>query len=340
MKELLRKLAIGERLSEAEMESAILSTMQDGAEAPRDSEIAEFLTLLAKREVSVDELVGATKALRAKMRRVQVTDAKAIDTCGTGGSGYDTFNTSTLSAFVLAASGVTVCKHGNRAATSRCGSADLLEALGYNLELDLEKIPELLAQTSFCFFFAPKHHPATKRVASVRRELGFRTIFNFLGPLSNPAGAGYQVLGVSSESMQEVMAKALMRLGTKRALIVRGEEGLDEISLSSRTKIFEIKNQELFSYFISPEEFSFKRVILSEVAGRGREEAVVLARDLLAGKVSGSYADLVCLNAGSAFYLLDKVSTIAEGVSLAQNILASGKALAVLEKVCELSHSL
>lgn len=339
MKDILKKLSLGEKLSEQETEQAILSMMKEGEGAASEVQIADFLSLLAKRDVSVDELVGATKAMRAKMRRLPIATG-AIDTCGTGGSGYDSFNTSTLSAFVLAASGVLICKHGNRAATSRCGSADLLEALGYNLELDVEKIPELLAQTNFCFLFAPKHHPATKRVAGVRKKLGFRTIFNFLGPLSSPAAVEYQILGVSSESMQEVMARALLRLGTKRALVVRGEEGLDEISLCSKTKVFEIKNQELSSYFISPEELDLKRVSLDQIAGKGSKEAVVLAKDLLAGKVSGAYADLICLNAGAAFYLVDKAKSIAEGVHLAQNVLTSGKALDVLEKVCKLSNSL
>lgn len=334
MKDAIEKLSLGKELTETESYDSILSMMEDASE----EDIAEFLTLLAKREPTVSELVGATRAMRDKMVAVPF-EGEAIDTCGTGGSGFDTFNTSTISAFVLAASGVSVCKHGNRAASSRFGSADLLEALGYNLNLETSKIPELLKKTNFCFFFAPLHHPATKRVVGVRKKLGFRTIFNFLGPLSNPAGVKIQILGVSSEVMQKTIAEALLKLGTKRTLVVRGDEGLDEISLTSETRVFEIKDGEVLDYKIKPENFGLKRAKMEDISSVGDVDATIsYTKKLLAGEIHDARRDLILLNVAAAFYILGRASLIKEGISLANQILDSGEALKKLEQIIEVSN--
>jgi len=268
-----------------------------------------------------------------------------LDTCGTGGSGFSTFNTSTAVAFVCAAAGQPVAKHGNRASSSTSGSADVLESLGVYLELSAVEVAECLEQTNFGFMFAPSHHPATKRVARIRKELGFRTIFNFLGPLSNPAGAQYQLLGVSGVSAEEMlplMAQALRTLGTEHALLVRGDEGLDELSISTTSTVFEVRNGEVSNYQVRPEEFGLLRVPIEQLLVKSAVESAQVMRSMFSG-TSSPYADLVSLNAGAALYVSARAESIAAGVEMAKECLASGDVLKKLEQVIAVTsakHSL
>ena len=338
MKERLEKLSAGESLSEEETFETLNSFFSEDTDTVSDEEIAEYLTLTANRPVTVDELVGAVRSLRSHMVKVDgLPGVEFVDTCGTGGSGLDTFNTSTASAFVVAGAGQAVAKHGNRGATSRSGSADVLSALGLNLELGPEQIKRCVEETNFGFMFAPMHHPATKRVVPIRKQLGIRTIFNFLGPLSNPMSASYQVMGVSSLEMLPIIAEALNRLGTKKALIVRGNDGLDEITTSDSTVVYEIKDGEVLNYKINPEDFGLNKVSFSEISGAEPSEAAQMIRLMLQGEKSPR-RDLVALNAGAALYISGKASSIKEGIALAENSIDSNNAQAVLDKVIEISN--
>ncbi len=335
MIEFLKRLAKGEVLSEAETYQIFSSFMGQEQDAPTDAQIAAYLYATSVRRPSSDELAGGVRALRDHMTEVSVPSAGALlDTCGTGGSGYDTFNTSTLSAFVVAAAGQPVAKHGNRGATSRCGSADLLEALGLRMDLSPEALSTCLEQTNFCFMFAPAHHAATARVAKLRKQLGFRTMFNFLGPLCNPAGAALQLLGVSNGEMLEVMAETLAKTGTQRALVVRGEDGIDEISVCEKTKVLELVDGGIKEYEITPEQFGISRAKIEDVLGAPPAEAATRAKELLLGQ-SSPYRDIVAINAGAALYVAQKAATIEEGYQQAGEILSSGEAYKVLEAVVE-----
>ena len=338
-KEILKNLSNGQALNEEQAFKVFEAMM--GEEEISDTQIAAFLSLMAARDITADELVGGARSLRGHM--VQANFRKALpgveflDTCGTGGSGLNSFNTSTTAAFILAAAEQHVAKHGNRAATSQSGSADLLKALGINIEADVPKLLNCIFKTRFAFLFAPRHHPATKRVVMIRKELGFRTIFNFLGPLSNPAGAVYQVLGVSSKAMLLVIAEALGRLGTKRALVVCGEDGLDEITLTGQTYVAEVDDRGVKTYTIKPEDFGLSSVSFSEIEGMTPELTAKKVKEIFSGEKS-AYRDLVCLNAGASFYACGKVDNITEGVKQAQQTIDSGEALRTLEQVVQVTN--
>jgi len=261
-----------------------------------------------------------------------------FDTCGTGGSGLDTFSVSTASAFVVAGTGQKVAKHGNRASTSRSGSADVLEALGVKLDISSEQIADCIDKANFGFMFAPGHHPATKRVVGIRKELGFRTIFNFLGPLSNPAGARAQVLGVSVREMCRPMAEALSRLGVERAMVVHGEDGLDEITLTGKSYVSEVQMKKIIEYEITPEEFGLKRVEFSEIQGDVPENNAKRIGEILAGE-PGPYRDLIVINAAAALYVAGKSESLKEGVATAGVSIDSGWARGVLDTVVEITNS-
>lgn len=332
-------LSFSEPLSEDQTKALIDSFLDNNAS---DNIIRSYLEATSNRVIDYRELIGAVKSLRQHMLKLDLSlelQAKGIlDTCGTGGSGLHTFNTSTAAAFVCAASSQPVAKHGNRAASSLCGSADVIEALGINLDLSIEQLARCLKQTNFCFMFAPKHHASTKRVAVIRRELGKRTIFNFLGPLCNPAQASFQVLGVSDYRMLEIVAKALPALGVKKALVVRGHDGLDEISLCAQTDVFEVKGSEIIKYVIAPEDFGFKRADLEEIKGQNAKDSAKILRAVLKG-VHSSYSDLVALNAGAGLYVSKHAESLAQGIQLAKEILQKGKAEDVLNKVIEFSKN-
>ncbi|MCB0323730.1 MAG: anthranilate phosphoribosyltransferase [Bdellovibrionales bacterium] len=332
MKEALRTLALGRSLSEAQTYAAFCSMMDERSEVT-DSQIGAFLLGTAIRPPTSEELVGGVRALRDHMVRVPIAPAqKLLDTCGTGGTGLDCFNTSTIAALVSAAAGQPTAKHGNRAATSTCGSADLLEALGVSLDLDARALAACCQETGFCFMFAPRHHPATKRVQIVRKQLPFRSIFNFLGPLSNPAGAVFQVVGVSELTLLPVIAKALSGLGVERALVVRGEDGVDELSLGAPTRVFEIAQGQISEYQVTPEQFGFHRVPVAEMPGGSVERSANTARSILKGERS-PYRDLVVLNSAAGLYVSGRAPSIEAGIGLAERALDSGLAAKVLEQV-------
>ncbi len=295
-------------------------------------QIASLLTALAVKGVTTEELTGFAAAMRGAARSVAVPSPDAVvDTCGTGGSGLPTANTSTLCAFVLAAAGVPVVKHGNRAATGRCGSMDVLEELGVAIELGPEAAPDLLAETGIAMLFAPRFHPAMRHVAPVRRALGFRTVFNFLGPLCNPVGACRQLLGVSDAAMAPRMAAALAALGTRRALVVRGEDGLDEISLAAPTRTWELQQGRVVEGVLAPEDVGLERAAFDDFAGGERADNARRFLDVLGGHEPGPQADHVALNAGAALYVAGRAADVADGVRRAQDLLRSGAARARFE---------
>lgn len=339
MKELLKKLSVGERLTAEE--AFYLFELLVSSSKVTDAQIGAFLFALGGARIPTSaELTGAARALRKHMVRVPAKSAfpgeVIIDTCGTGGSGFNTFNTSTICAIIAAAAGVKVAKHGNRAATSQCGSADLISALGIQLEMKPEQALECLRKSNFCFLFAPNHHPATKRVQLIRRELGFRTIFNFLGPLVNPAEVEYQLLGVSNKEMVPVIAETLLTLGTQHALVVCGEDNFDEISLSAETLVAEVKNGNIGSYRLKPEDFGFSRVNFKDIQGADPAASARLVKELLAGK-DDARRNLVLLNAGAILYIGKKAKDINEGITLAAELIASGKALSALDTITKLT---
>ncbi len=327
-------LLSGNELTEAQSTAAFSSLFADGENAPTDSQIGALLFAFGARLPSALELTGAARALRNQMTRLPLLDPpkSLVDTCGTGGSGLDTFNTSTIAAFVVAASGQAVAKHGNRRATSRCGSADLLEALGVKVDCLPATAARCLALTNFCFMFAPRYHGATRRVQKIRRELGFRTIFNFLGPLSNPCGATRQVLGVSEPRIQEQMAHALLALGCEHALVVHGEDGLDEITTTGKTTVLEVVSGAVRCWVLEPEAVGVARALPSQITGFQPAESAQVARAILAGE-RGPRTDLVVINAGAALYVGGTADSIEEGVAQARESLQNGQALATLEKV-------
>ena len=302
------------------------------SEQVTDAQIGAYLMHTASRPITAEELVGAARCLRTYVRAVPIrSDVPLLDTCGTGGSGFETFNTSTAVAFVCAGAGQPVAKHGNRAASSKSGSADVLEKIGITLELPPELLAKSLERTGFCFMFAPLHHPATRRVASVRKELGVRTIFNFLGPLVNPAQARYQLLGVSSEAMLEPMAAAIEALGIERALVVRGADGLDELTLTGSSTVIEVGSAaSIRRYTVHPGEFGLSTAPMSAVSVSSSAESAQILREVLQGEKS-AYRDLVLLNSGAALYAAGKAASINDGIAVAAQSIDNGKAQAVLD---------
>ncbi len=332
MKEILKQLINKKPLTKEETEQLISSFFN---KETSDALIGAYLFSTASRKITAQELIGGASSLRAHMLKVP-HNLELLDTAGTGGSGLSTFNTSTASAFVCATAGQAVAKHGNRAATSKCGSADIIETLGIRLDLNPEQLSKCLEETNFCFMFAPKHHASTKRVAIARKELGIRTIFNFLGPLCNPASSTYQIIGVSDETMLETYAEAVIDLKIKKALIVRGEDGLDEISLCAETNVFEVEDGKIKNYKISPKDFELEVAKPKEIEGRVASESAKTMKEVLSGKKSAIY-NLVALNSGASLYTCNKANSIADGVTLAKEILDSGKALEKLEEVITFS---
>ncbi|WP_289183111.1 anthranilate phosphoribosyltransferase [uncultured Dubosiella sp.] len=332
--EAVQKLSTYENLSCA-MARSVMEEMMTGRCTA--SQIASYLVALAMKKPSVDEIVGSAQGMRAQA--IAVRDASdALEIVGTGGDHAGTFNISTTSAFVIASAGVKVAKHGNRAVTSQSGAADCLEALGANLDVDASRCRQLLETTNFCFLFAPNHHRAMRYAAPVRKELGMPTIFNLLGPLTNPAGACRQVLGVYEPGLVEPMAQALVKLGVKRGLVVCGMDGLDEISASAPTLVCEIDGETRKTYEIAPADFGYPVCQKEELAGQNAMENAKTTRAILAGEERGPRRDIVCMNAGAALYVAQKAASIAEGVRLAERLIDSGTALRTLDTFVEESH--
>lgn len=289
-----------------------------------DAQKASFLTALAMKGETIDEITAAAKVMRAHCERF-LNDMDVLEIVGTGGDGSNTFNISTLSSFVASAAGIPVAKHGNRAASSKCGTADCLEALGVKIDIAPAQSAQVLKEINMCFLFAQKYHTAMRFVGGVRKEMGIRTLFNVLGPLANPAGATMQLLGVYSAELVEPLAHVLHNLGVKRAMVVYGTDSIDEISLSAPTKVCEFKGDTFKSYEITPEQFGLKRCNKEELVGGTPQENAQIARDILAGK-QGTKMDAVLLNAGAAIYIAFDNLTMQEAVDKARELIMSGKA--------------
>lgn len=333
IKEAILKLSNNETL-DYKTAKAVMDEIMSGTAS--DVQISSYLTALAVKGETIDEITASAASMREHCVRL-LHDMSVLEIVGTGGDQSNSFNISTTSSLVIAAGGVSVAKHGNRAASSKSGSADVLEALGVNIMISPEKSKAILEEIGICFLFAQKYHLAMKYVASVRKELQFRTIFNILGPLSNPAGATMQVMGVYDEKLVEPLAKVLCNLGVHRAMVVFGQDKLDEISMSAKTTVCEVKDNQYKTYEIAPEDFGFTMCEKSELEGGNPQENAKITTDILQGK-KGSPRNAVCLNAGAGLYLAEKVATLEEGVRLAETLLDNGKALAKLNEFIDCSN--
>ena len=316
---------------------AVMNEIMSGETSPTQN--AAFLAALSTKSAraeTTDEIAGCAAAMRDHATKVE-TDMDLFEIVGTGGDNAHSFNISTTSALVCAAGGMKVAKHGNRAASSLCGTADCLEALGVNIQQSPSRCLELLNEAGMCFFFAQKYHTSMRYVGAIRRELGFRTVFNILGPLTNPGSPKTQLLGVYDEYLVEPLAQVLIDLGVRRGMVVYGQDKLDEISLSAPTSICEFKDGWFKSYVITPEDFGFERCAKADLAGGTPEENAAITRSILGGK-TGPKRNAVLLNAGAGLYLGGKASSLADGVRLAGELIDSGRAAATLEKVIEVSN--
>jgi len=333
IREAIAALVDGRSLTEAEA-AAVMEEIMSGEATP--AQFGAFVTALRLKGETVDEIAGMARVMREKARRVHV-EGVLLDTCGTGGDARGTFNVSTAAAFVAAGAGARVAKHGNRAMTSRCGSADVLEALGARIDLSPEQVKACLEETGVGFMFAPSFHPAMKFAAGPRREIGVRTVFNILGPLTNPAGAACQVLGVADPSLAETMALVLARLGSRRALVVHGD-GLDEMSISGPTLVCELVEGCVRQYVVTPQEVGLALSDATSVAGGTPEENAAALREVLAGR-PGPRRDIVLLNAAAGLVALERAAALAEGVALAAEAIDSGAARERLERFVAVTNS-
>jgi anthranilate phosphoribosyltransferase len=295
-----------------------------------DSQIGAMMAALATKGETFEELAGAARSMRKKAHRIQTSADTVVDTCGTGGDGAKTFNISTTTAFVVAGCGVTVAKHGNRSISSQCGSADVLEALGVNLNLQPELVEEAIAEIGIGFMFAPLFHGAMRYAATARRDVGLRSIFNMLGPLTNPAAANCQLLGVYAAELTEMFAQALRLLGTKRAFVVHGHDGLDEISVCAPTRISELKDNLIRTYDITPEQFFGESADAADLAGGDPRANADITRRILKGE-KGPKRNIVALNAAAALVAANKATDLAAGIQLAENAMDQGAAAEKLE---------
>ena len=335
MKTYIERLKNNEDLSIPEIEEVMKLIMS--GQAPKD-DIAAFLLALREKGATVDEITGAAMIMRECVVPVIAQQAVIVDTCGTGGDKKGTFNVSTVVALAVAGAGVTVAKHGNRSVSSQCGSADVLEALGVNIHLNAQQLSQCLERVGIAFLFAQGLHPAMRHVAPARRELGVETIFNILGPLTNPARATHQMMGVYSPSLLEPLAHVLKNLGLKKALVVHGGDGLDEITTTAETQVSEFDGEAIRSYSIAPEDFKFKRAAESDLKGGTLQENTAIAREILAGKRSAK-RDIVLMNAGHALYIAEAAKTAADGIRLAAKSIDSGKALEKLDALIAFTNA-
>jgi anthranilate phosphoribosyltransferase len=303
-----------------------------------DDMIESYVLALNEKGVTAENIYDAATVMRQFANQVDIQDKTyLIDTCGTGGDGIQTFNVSTLSAIVAASAGVKVAKHGGRSVSSKCGSADVLEALGVNVNLTPEKVASLVDDIGIAFMFAPNFHPAMRYAAPVRKKLGVRTIFNVLGPLANPASATHQVLGVYDASLTETMAEVLYKLGSEHVMVVHGEDGMDEISISSETRISELKNKSITTYTIKPSDFGLDMADLKTIQVENVDASKAMMLDVLEGH-TGPHRDITLLNAGAAIYVSGLTSTLKEGIEKAALVIDQGLALKKLEVLKAASH--
>lgn len=337
IKEAIAKIVSKEDLTYNEAYT-VMNEIMSGETTPTQN--AAFLAALSAKSAkaeTTDEIAGCAAAMRDHATRVDTTGMDVFEIVGTGGDNAHSFNISTTSALVAAAAGMKVAKHGNRAASSKCGTADCLEALGVNISQSPARCVELLNEVGMCFFFAQKYHSSMKYVGAIRRELGFRTVFNILGPLTNPGSPKMQLLGVYDEYLVEPLAQVLINLGVKRGMVVYGRDKLDEISMSAPTAVCEFKDGWFKSYVITPEKFGFTRCTKEELVGGTPEENAQITRDILSG-AKGPKRDAVLMNAGAALYIGGKADSMAAGIRLAAEIIDSGKAMQTLEKFIEVSN--
>ena len=330
----IKRIVEGRNLGREEMHQVFAQVMDGKAS---DVQKAALLIGLRMKGETADEITGAALAMRERVTPLEVDRENLVDTCGTGGDGRGTFNISTVAALVAAAAGANVAKHGNRAVSSACGSADVLSALGVNIELDAAQMSTVLKRAGIAFLFAPKLHPAMSAVATVRRELGVRTIFNVLGPLTNPAFARRHVLGVYSDRLVETVATVLAALGADHAMVVHSRDGLDEISVSAPTRVCEVRDGQLRSYEVTAEEIGLRTHAIEELAGGDANTNAEIATRILGGE-SGARADVVAANAGAALYVAGLAASIREGVELARNAIASGAAREKLQKLVDVTN--
>ena len=335
IKEAIAKLVERIDLTEEEMVS-VMNQIMTGEATPL--QIAAFLTALRMKGEKVQEITGAARAMREKDHHIKVKAERVLDTCGTGGDQKGTFNVSTTSAFVVAGAGVAVAKHGNRSVSSRSGSADVLAALGVKVDAPREKVEECLEKIGIGFLFAPLLHEAMKYAVQPRREIGIRTIFNLLGPLTNPALATHQLVGIYDGALTTLVAQVLKNLGSVRALAVHGMEGMDEISLSGPTRVAELRDGQVRDYTIAPEEVGLKRCRLEEVRGGTPEECAQIVRAVLQGD-KGPKRDMVLFNSGAALYVSGVADSIVQAIPLAAESIDSGKARKKLEQLVEMTNS-
>lgn len=337
IREALIKCVNKEDLGPEEMKGAMTEIMNGEVS---EIEISSFLTALKMKGETVDEIASAAKVMREKAESVDLSGYYTLDTCGTGGDTLGTYNISTAVAFVAAAAGIKVVKHGNRSISSKCGSADVLEALGINIALSPEQVKACVLEVGMGFMFAPSHHKAMKHVMGVRRTLGFRTMFNVLGPLSNPAGARAQVLGVFDKALVKPLADVLKNIGVERAMVVHSADGLDEISVSDKTYVAELKDGQIKTYEIRPEQFGLKPSDIDEIKGGDAKENAQIIKDILSGKDNGAKRDILMINAAAAFIAGKKAESFEEGIKLASGIIDSGEALKVVEQLAEFTNIL
>lgn len=334
-KEALEQVLAGKDLSHADM-FALMQQVMGGELTP--AQIAGLVIALRQKGESVDEITAAATVMRVLSSKVKIQDrTHLVDTCGTGGDGIQTFNVSTISAFVAAAAGAKVAKHGGRSVSSTCGSADVLEALGVNVNLSPEQVAKCINEIGIGFMFAPNHHSAMKHAAPVRRELGVRTLFNLLGPLTNPANAKRQVMGVFHKDLTLKLAKVLQNLGSEHVLVVHGADGMDEISFTGDTFVAELKDGKISEYTLNPAQFGLSLHKLSNIQVQNAEQSKAMILDVLSGK-QGASRDIVLLNAGAAIYVAGLAASLQEGIHMAVEVLDSGRAEAKLKQLVELSN--
>ncbi len=334
IKEAINKVVSGQHLTQDEAVSLMDDIMSGKA---TDAQIASLITALRIKGETVDEITGFAKVMRQKATPVKTGHPLLLDTCGTGGDGSHTFNVSTTVAFVVAAAGVPVAKHGNRSVSSRSGSADVLEALGVNINLTPEQVGKCIDKVGIGFLFAPALHGAMKYAIGPRREIGIRTVFNILGPLTNPAGAQRQILGVYDPNLTEVMAGVLANLGTESAFVVHGDGGLDEVSISGPTKVSEVRDGRVITYYLDPKNYGIEYAGLERIKGGTAEENAAITRSILEGE-KGPRRDIVLLNAAVALLASGLVKTVEEGLEKAASVTDSGAAVRKLDELVEFTQ--
>ena len=331
IKEAIIKLSKKQDLAYAEAE-AVMDEIMSGQATP--VQMSAYLTALALKGETIDEITASAAGMRAHCIKL-LHNLDVLEIVGTGGDGSNSFNISTTSSLVIAAGSVPVAKHGNRAASSKSGAADVLETLGVKITLTPERSAEILKKINICFLFAQNYHIAMKYVAPIRKELGIRTVFNILGPLSNPAGANMELMGVYDQSLVEPLAQVMANLGVNRGMVVYGQDSLDEISMCAPTSVCEIRDGKFTSYEITPEQFGYERCEKGALTGGTPAENAEITKAILKGEEKGSKCQAVCLNAGAALYIAGKAASIEEGVKLAESLIDSGVALKKLEEFVE-----